>query len=99
MEINKFVSMVLDELEDLKSNKNKRKYAVQEIEFELGVVLNYEGGADIKASKKFMGISVSANIGGDVSRENLQKVKIKLKPSLKTIRSKELKSVPKVTSQ
>lgn len=73
--------MVLDELQDLKSNKNKRNYIVQDLEFELGVVLNYEAGADIKASQKFLGITVAANIGGDVSKENIQKVKIKLKPA------------------
>ena len=30
MEINKFISMVLDELQDLKSNKNKKNYIVQD---------------------------------------------------------------------
>lgn len=84
MEINKFISMVLDELQDLKSNKNKKNYIVQDLEFELGVVLNYEAGADIKARGKFLGITVAAGIDGGVSKENIQKVKIKLKPAGQT---------------
>lgn len=76
--------MVLDELQDVKSNKNKKNYIVQDLEFELGVVLNYESGAGIKASGKFLGITVAAGVDGGISKENIQKVKIKLKPAGQT---------------
>ncbi len=81
MEIKKFISMVLDELQDLKSNNNKKNYIVQDLEFELGVILNCEAGADINAGGKIMGITVAVGIDGGVSKENIQKVKIKLKPA------------------
>lgn len=80
MEIKRFIGEVLDELHDLKGNRHKKFYIVQELEFELGVVLNYEGEGKLKAGKKFLGISVAAEIDAGLSKENIQKVKIKLKP-------------------
>lgn len=80
MEIKKFIEQVLNELHELKGTRNKKYYLVQELEFELGVVINYEGDGKFKAGKKFLGISVAAELDASLSKENIQKVKIKLKP-------------------
>lgn len=90
MEINKFISMVLDELQDLKTNDNKKRYLVQDLEFELGVTISKEGNGKLEVSKSFMGLEVKGGVGGDVSKENIQKVKIKLKPVGQSSGSKQI---------
>jgi hypothetical protein len=80
MEINKFISMVLDELQDLKTNNNKKRYLVQDLEFELAVTINKEGNGKLEVSKSIMGFEFKVGVGGDVSKESIQMVKIKLKP-------------------
>lgn len=76
MEIKKFISTVLDELQDLKSTEEKKRYFVEELEFELGVVLTSESNGNIK----FNVFAASTELGADLSKENIQKVKIRLKP-------------------
>lgn len=81
MEINKFISKVLDELQDLKSsNNNKKRYEVKELEFDLGVVINSDGNGKISVSTDLFGVSVSGGLGADISKEQTQRVKKKLSP-------------------
>ena len=80
MEVKKFISMVLDELQDLKTNDNKKRYLVQDLEFELGITVNTEGNGRLEVSNSFLGFEVAGGLGGEVSKENIQKVTIRLKP-------------------
>ncbi len=80
MEINKFISKVLDELQDLKTNDNKERYLIQDLEFELSVTVNKDGTGKLEVSNNFLGFGTKGNLGGSYSKEDIQKVKIKLKP-------------------
>jgi len=81
MEIKNFISMVLDELQDLKTSDNKKRYVIQDLEFELGLVINSDTNAEISGSKNLMGIvKVGMALKGDTSKENIQRVKIKMRP-------------------
>ena len=55
MEINKFISKVLDELQDLKTNDNKKRYIVQDLEFELSVAISKDGKGKLEVSNSFLG--------------------------------------------
>lgn len=79
MAINEFISDILDELQDLKSNANKKRYKVEELEFELSFVAKKTG--EIKTSKLW-DVLVPVTVGGKYSKDEIQKVKIKLKPKL-----------------
>jgi hypothetical protein len=79
MAINEFISDILDELQDLKSNANKKRYKVEELEFELSFVAQKTG--EVKTSKAW-DILLPVTVGGKYSRDEIQKVKIKLKPRL-----------------
>jgi hypothetical protein len=81
MEIKKFISMVLDELQDLKTSDEKKHYLIQDLEFELGLVINSDVSGEISGSKNILGvIKVGMALKGDASKENIQKVKIKMRP-------------------
>lgn len=81
MEIKKFISMVLDELQDLKTSDNKKRYVIQDLEFELGLVINKDTNAEFSGAKNLMGIvKVGVALKGDTSKENIQRVKIKMRP-------------------
>ena len=72
--------MVLDELQDLRSNNNEKKhYIVEELEFELGVIINNDRNGHIEGGNIF-GFKLVAGADWEKSKEDIQKVKIKLKP-------------------
>lgn len=82
MLIKEFIIDVLDQMHDLKSEKSKTNYLVQEIEFELGIVVNdntrlqARGGGNLLGALKLAG-------EGEIERGNemIHKVKIKLQPN------------------
>ena len=78
MSIKKFISNVLDELQDLKSNANKKRYVVEELEFELGFVASKS--ASIGNADTIWDIIIPVTAEGTYSSDKIQKVKIKLKP-------------------
>lgn len=78
MSIKKFISDVLDELQDLKSNANKKRYVVEELEFELGFVASKS--ASIGNADTIWDIIIPVTAEGKYSSDKIQKVKIKLKP-------------------
>jgi hypothetical protein len=80
MEINKFISKVLDELQDLKTTDRKKDYIVEELEFEIGIVISDDVNGVAKLGVKSIFATISGEISNNVSNENIQKVKIKLKP-------------------
>lgn len=47
MELKTFISAVFDELQDLKTNKNKRHYLVEDKEFEIGITINTNGKSSL----------------------------------------------------
>ena len=78
MEIKNFISEILDQLQDLKSNANKKHYVVQELEFELSFVAAKTG--TVSSSGKVWDLLIPVTAEGKYSSDNIQKVKIKLKP-------------------
>jgi hypothetical protein len=90
MEINKFISKVLDELQDLKTNDNKKRYIVQDLEFELSVAISKDGKGKLEVSNSFLGFEAKGDLGGGISKEDIQKVKIKLKPIGQTKNSRQI---------
>jgi hypothetical protein len=76
MQINKFISSALDELQDLKSNNNKKRYVIEELEFDLSVTVS-------KENNNTFGINIlmsEIGLNNNTSQGNIQRVKIKLKP-------------------
>jgi len=83
MEINKFMTHVLNELEDLKATTaSKKSYLIQNLEFELSIVVEKKAGAG-------GGLPIVA-IGGAYANKNIQKVKISLRPKLRASMDKDL---------
>lgn len=81
MEIKNFITMVLNELQELKTTDNKRNYQVDNLEFELGITVSKDVNGNAKLSVKNILIgSLSGEISNNISDENFQKVKIKLTP-------------------
>jgi hypothetical protein len=77
MSINNFIAEVLDELQDLKSNANKKRYLVKELEFELSFVASKSINA---SSNKLWDLIIPVTAEGNYTNDKIQKVKIKLKP-------------------
>ena len=48
MEIKEFIIDELDQMRDLKSEKSKTNYLVEEVEFELGVIVNENSRKEYK---------------------------------------------------
>jgi hypothetical protein len=89
MSIKEFISDILDEMQDLKSNANKKKYIVEELEFELSFVAQKTiGGGANKLWDLFIPVTVEANYSSD----KIQKVKIKLKPKKEKKREELIQS-------
>ena len=78
METKNFISEILDQLQDLKSNANKKHYVVQELEFELSFVAAKSG--TVSSSGKVWDLLIPVTAEGKYSSDNIQKVKIRLKP-------------------
>ena len=81
MKIKEFIIDMLDQMNDLKSEKSKTNYIVQEIEFELSLVVNDNKSEGINASGDFFGFFKLAGEGqSEQGKESMHKVKIKLEP-------------------
>ncbi len=78
MAIKEFISEVLDELQDLKSNANKKRYLVKELEFELSFVAKKSASAN---PSKLWDLIVPVTVEGKYSKDKIQKVNIKLIPN------------------
>ena len=82
MKIKEFIIDMLDQMNDLKSEKSKTNYIVQEIEFELSLVVNDNKSEGINASSDFFGLFKLAGEGqSERGKECIHKVKIKLEPN------------------
>lgn len=77
MEIKNFISEILNELQDLKADANKKNYLVQELDFELSFVASKSGSI---SSGKVWDVLIPVTAEGNYSSDKIQKVKIKLKP-------------------
>ena len=73
MELKKFISDVLDQLQEVKDNENKKRYSVKELEFEVSLQQTDDG----KVGVAFWGTGV----GLHRENQNTQKVTIKLTPN------------------
>ena len=72
MEIKEFMAEVLKQMNELKTDANKKNYLVDNLEFELSFTVENNANAGVKLS--------IINIGGNTSHQNSHKVKIKLEP-------------------
>jgi hypothetical protein len=88
MEIKNFISEILDQLQDLKSNANKKHYVVQELEFELSFVAAKTG--TISSTGKVWDLLIPVTAEGKYASDNIQKVKIKLKPKPQNTTKKDI---------
>jgi hypothetical protein len=81
MKIKDFIIDMLNQMNDLKSEKSKTNYIVQEIEFELSLVVNDNKSEGINVSSDFFGLFKLAGEGqSEQGKESIHKVKIKLEP-------------------
>jgi hypothetical protein len=76
MSLKQFMGEILDELQEIKGNENKKRYSVLELEFEVSFIAKKEGSIGTGKMWDF----VIPTIEGKYSKDNIQKVKIKLKP-------------------
>lgn len=72
MELQKFISDVLDQLQTIKTTDNKKYYLIDELVFEVTLTVGNEGQ---------IGVAVFG-IGGEIlsNNQNTQRVTIKMKP-------------------
>ncbi len=81
MKLNDFISETLDELKILKNDPNKKRYTVQELEFEFSFVIKKSGAI---GTNKLWDLFIPVTVDGQYSSDKIHKVKIKLEPKNST---------------
>lgn len=96
MDLNSLVLTTLQEMDILKSEKQKRdsKYIVEELEFEIGFVIEKKLEGGIPRGKNILNLFVPVTLDGSYSSERVHKIKLKLKPK-KDIKDSNQKTIAK----